>query len=42
MAPETAAAEKQQDEVILRTNNEGGALTLTARRTPAGGHRNGC
>ena len=36
MAPETAAVDTQQHQVILRTNDEGGALTLTARRTPAG------
>jgi hypothetical protein len=36
MAPGTPAAEAQQHEVILRTNDEGGALTLTARRTTAG------
>lgn len=36
MGPETGAAENEQDEDILRTNDEGGALTLTARRTPAG------
>ena len=36
MAPETAAVDRQRDEVILQTHDEGGALTLTARRTPAG------
>lgn len=34
MPPATPAAETRQDEVILRTNDEGGALTLTAQRTP--------
>jgi len=36
MALETPAAETQEHEVILRTNDEGGALTLTAKRTTAG------
>ena len=36
MEPETGAVESGRDEVILRTNDEGGALTLAATRTASG------